>query len=718
MSMMNATDPPKFHPTHFLRSLRCALPLFLLWALCGFLLIQGSFLQYSAFAEQAEMRAELAGTALDGVIQTGKSTAMEASLQPSIIELLNNPQFSTTALKESSAYLHNAILVQPYISSIAICSHDRVVLRFPEVSYVETEADLFFLTKNSPALEPVPRVCTNPSGRSRRVLSLIWFVDRQNSSDCIIVDMDMDRISQIPAIHDLYRNSTDILLLNAQNQVVFSNNAAQFAKTLSTADIQSSETYAAGIGFSAVIPNPSWVPIKLAILLYVLVLVGLSVYVLKNMLSPLQKLISKLDSLSYRENFGVPRSFRRQIHSALQSLDSLQETSREMLNYSLLTKLFTRVQPQDEAFLLHELLEHRVLLQDHSLYRVVVLRADGASFQSEATDLMLFKLKKAGRLLQWAVPSGVHCVLVQNDPNLISGLLSVQGDAQPLLDQSLQIIQQNFEAWKCECDLSFTIGISYPMDNLQNLRGAYLQALSCTDQRLILGLGKLILPSMCASQLSISSSQIKAAIEEVMQAILRQEDDCTKYVDALLNLLWQGTYSALARAMKEFAGKLDAFCVHVQLEIGLEEMLEMQLATMETRQQLFDWCMKWVHIVSNAYQQAEQRRASVCMEDTLQYIEQHFGDADLSAQQVADAFHVSPQYFSKLFNQEVRCSFPQYLAEKRLLYAYKLLSDSNSIPIQEVCQRCGYSSRTYFTASFKKRFGIPPSKVRHFHSES
>lgn len=125
---------------------------------------------------------------------------------------------------------------------------------------------------------------------------------------------------------------------------------------------------------------------------------------------------------------------------------------------------------------------------------------------------------------------------------------------------------------------------------------------------------------------------------------------------------------------------------------------------METRQQLFDWCMKWVNLVSNAYQQAEQRRASVCMEEALQYIEQHFGDTDLSAQQVADAFHISPQYFSKLFNQEVRCSFPQYLTEKRLLYAYKLLSGSGSIPIQEVCQRCGYSSRTYFTASFKKRF--------------
>ncbi len=164
--MTNSTDPPKFQPRQFLRSLRCALPLFLLWALCAFLLIQGSFLQHSAFAEQAEMRAELAGTALEGVIQTGKSTAMEASLQPSIIKMLNSRQVSTTALKEASAYLQNALIVQPYISSISICSHDRVVLRFPELSYVESEDDLFALAKDAPALEPIPRVCTNPSGRS------------------------------------------------------------------------------------------------------------------------------------------------------------------------------------------------------------------------------------------------------------------------------------------------------------------------------------------------------------------------------------------------------------------------------------------------------------------------------------------------------------------------------------------------------------------------
>ena len=114
----------------FFQSLRYTLPLLFLWALCGFLLIQGSFLRYSAFVKQAQLRAELAGTALEGAIQTGKSTAMEASLQPSIIKMLNSRQVSASALKEASAYLQNSLIVQPYISSISLYSHNQVVRNF------------------------------------------------------------------------------------------------------------------------------------------------------------------------------------------------------------------------------------------------------------------------------------------------------------------------------------------------------------------------------------------------------------------------------------------------------------------------------------------------------------------------------------------------------------------------------------------------------------
>lgn len=661
------------------------------------------------------MRAELAGSVLNSVIQTGKTTAIETSLQPCIIEMLNSSQVSSTSLKQASAYLQNVLLAQPYISSIAICSKDRVVIRFPDIAYVESEEELFSVAMHAPALEPVPRVCESPSGRSRRVLSLLWFVDRQNSPACILVDIDMDRVAQIPELLHLYRDPTEIVLFNAQNQVVFSSDFTRFAQTLSDAEIQRANAHAAGSGLSAFFPSNSKDLLALPLIFGILAVSALCVYMQKTMLNPLQTLIDRVHSLSGQDPHALQSGFGQQIHSTLHTLDTLQESTREMMNYSLLTKLFTRVQPQDELFLLNELLKHRVFLPEHALFFAVVLRADGTSLQSESTDLATFKLKKAGRLLQWSLPSSVHCVLVQNDPSMVCGFLSVRDNEQPLLDQSLQILQQNFETWKLECNLSFTLGVSYPMDNVQNLRGAYLQALSCTDQRLILGLGRLIRPNMCAPQFSLCHSRVKTELDGLMDAILQQEDNCAERVQSFLDLLWKGNYSALTHALLDFAARLDALCIHVQLELGIQEMLNMQLGGMETQQQLFDWCMKWVTLVSRAYQQAEQRRASICMEETLQYIENHFGDADLSAQQVADAFHISPQYFSKLFNQEVQCSFPQYLSEKRLLHAYKLLSGNDAMPIQEVCQRCGYSSRTYFTASFKKRYGIPPSKVRAFH---
>lgn len=701
----------------FWQSLPCLLPLLVIWLVCCALLIGASVFQFHSITAKENASAERAGSALNAVVQAGRTIAMEASLQPSIIEMLNNPRASAAALKEASAYLQNVIMVQPHISSISICSPERVVLRFPESAYVESEEELFALVQDAPALSPLPRLCASPSGRSRRVLSLIWYSDRQASPACIIVDIDMDSVAQLPALHALYREDAKICLVNDQGQVLFSSDAGQFAQTLSDSSVSEIRALELSDGISAFFfgsqsllsaRTKGLLPIACALLFCTLCL-----YVIRSVLAPLHQLVVRLDALNGREPLSGTRSFPQQIQSALHNLDSLQKDSREMLAYSLLTKLFTRKRPEDEAFLLHELLRSQVLGSERALYFAVVLRADGVSLQPERTELTQFKLNKAGRLLQWALLPGVQAALVPNDRSMVAGLISVQNGEQPLLKQALRQIAQNFERWKQECDLSFTLGVSYPMEGLQNLRGAYLQALSCTDQRLLLGLGKLISPDVCARQAPIDPSQTRRHVEALAHAILQHDEEaCAARLQALLDLLFEGNYSALVLALRELAEKLDALSAHVKLDIGIREALEVQLESMETRRQVEDWCGKWVHLLASAYQRADQTRASVCMEQTLDYIEQHFGQSDLSAQQVADAFHISPQYFSKLFNQEVRCSFPQYLTEKRLLYAYALLSSGDPIHIQEVCRRCGYSSRTYFTASFKKRFGVSPSKVR------
>ncbi|WP_265715986.1 helix-turn-helix domain-containing protein, partial [Providencia rustigianii] len=52
-----------------------------------------------------------------------------------------------------------------------------------------------------------------------------------------------------------------------------------------------------------------------------------------------------------------------------------------------------------------------------------------------------------------------------------------------------------------------------------------------------------------------------------------------------------------------------------------------------------------------------------------------------------------------------------WISEKRIMYAHQLLINT-SMSIVEVSMEAGFSSQSYFTQSYHKRFGYTPSRVR------
>ena len=44
-----------------------------------------------------------------------------------------------------------------------------------------------------------------------------------------------------------------------------------------------------------------------------------------------------------------------------------------------------------------------------------------------------------------------------------------------------------------------------------------------------------------------------------------------------------------------------------------------------------------------------------------------------------------------------------------------MLLRETDLLVDEIADRCGYQSTTFFTAAFKKRFGQPPARYRNSH---
>lgn len=98
------------------------------------------------------------------------------------------------------------------------------------------------------------------------------------------------------------------------------------------------------------------------------------------------------------------------------------------------------------------------------------------------------------------------------------------------------------------------------------------------------------------------------------------------------------------------------------------------------------------------------------------YLQEHLAE-ELSLSVLADEFHLSAQYISQLFKNEIGVNFLAYLTGIRMEKAKKLLL-STALPITEISKQSGYGDYRVFTKVFKKAEGTTPSQYRRDFLES
>lgn len=93
-----------------------------------------------------------------------------------------------------------------------------------------------------------------------------------------------------------------------------------------------------------------------------------------------------------------------------------------------------------------------------------------------------------------------------------------------------------------------------------------------------------------------------------------------------------------------------------------------------------------------------------------EYIAAHYAEA-LTLEQVAAHVALSPTYFSRVFKQEMGCTFVDYLIQMRLEAAKHLLR-TTTLSLAEISYAVGYQSPNYLSELFKNTVGITASAYR------
>lgn len=93
------------------------------------------------------------------------------------------------------------------------------------------------------------------------------------------------------------------------------------------------------------------------------------------------------------------------------------------------------------------------------------------------------------------------------------------------------------------------------------------------------------------------------------------------------------------------------------------------------------------------------------------YLMEHRFDPDCSCENLAKALHLSRRQVQRLCLQYYGTTFRQMLTSMRMeIAAYRL--HTTDVPIGELAQQMGYSSAAYFSAAYKRHFGLAPSQER------
>lgn len=94
----------------------------------------------------------------------------------------------------------------------------------------------------------------------------------------------------------------------------------------------------------------------------------------------------------------------------------------------------------------------------------------------------------------------------------------------------------------------------------------------------------------------------------------------------------------------------------------------------------------------------------------LDYIESNLSNK-LNVNHLAALCYISESYFSKLFNREFGISVPQYITDRKISVAKKVLTVSNKT-ILHIALELGFVDSGYFIKTFKQQVGITPNAYR------
>ncbi|MNI12259.1 putative response regulatory protein [compost metagenome] len=188
---------------------------------------------------------------------------------------------------------------------------------------------------------------------------------------------------------------------------------------------------------------------------------------------------------------------------------------------------------------------------------------------------------------------------------------------------------------------------------------------------------------------------------------------------------WEDQLQAWTQHMQELdpiTAKMEALILSIAMNNTAKRQLDVNeewglngtelelLQQSQTHEQMITWIQEQAHKFARAFELWKSNKNDNLIDRVREYLDKHYMET-CSLADIAEMFHISSTYFSKLFKKDTGDNFSQYLTKLRMNKAMMLLAHTD-MKIFEVAAAVGYDDPNYFTNVFRMILHISPSDFR------
>lgn len=387
-----------------------------------------------------------------------------------------------------------------------------------------------------------------------------------------------------------------------------------------------------------------------------------------------------------------------------------------ILRNSLLNKILSQEKNLDNDHLKKKFKSYGIHLNS-TIFKVAVIDIDKTIESSnEIEENLLWKQNVSNILKEIVDTEGNHFTLTDFEGRIIS-IIEFGSDSEAKnfeLDDYMKLKDLVTE----HLNFSITIGIGNVHEGFYGLRKSYIEAINALNSMYYLGKNKIIK----YDDIPHDNKKFGFYSTEINETLLKhlRSNDLDKTIGTLKNVFF-------------YAKKNNLYTENIKIiHIGLMSLLlsfivqsgknisdifgqdfspykEFENLTTEKDQQnwIIDLFTKTIKY-NNKY---KNTRSSIIAEKAKDFIMSNYSDEELTVTGIARSQYINQTYLRSMFKKELNMTVSEYITKVRMEEAKKLLKEEY-YKLSDIADMVGYKDPCYFSKSFKKYYGISPSKFR------